>query len=127
VEQIGPHRWILLADLAFYSRRYPGLFVAPRGFQTDFASIPLLAGTVLPKTGAYNPVAVIHDAGYMNALLTEMGSRIYTVKQVADTLFAEGLEAVGVPWWRRALMVRVVRWFGDPLGHPGADLEAVGR
>lgn len=120
-EQLSAHTWILTDDLHFLSARYPGVFVAPRGFQTDFASIPLVVGSLIPKTGAYNRVGVIHDAGYMNALVTEHGERIFTVKQVADNLFAEGLEAVGVPAWRRFLMVRAVRLFGDPLGHPLAE------
>jgi hypothetical protein len=118
VEKIGPRRWILIDDLLFQSERYEGVFVAPRGFQTDLASIPALLGSLFPIVGSYDPVAVIHDAGYMHALVTQNGIRIHTVKHVADNLFAEGLKAVGVGFLRRRLMTRMVRLFGDPAQHP---------
>jgi hypothetical protein len=118
VEKIGPRRWLLIDDLLFHSARYDGVFVAPRGFQSDFASIPSLMGSLFPIVGSYDPVAVIHDAGYMHALATQNGTRIHTVKHVADNLFAEGLKAVGVGFLRRRLMTRMVRLFGDPLTHP---------
>jgi hypothetical protein len=117
-EQIGSHRWLLIDDLQFYSEKYQGVFIAPRGFQSDLASVPNILGSLIPKTGAYNPVAVIHDAGYMHALVTKNGIRIHTVKHVADNLFAEGLKAVGVGFLRRRMMTRMVRLFGDPAMHP---------
>jgi hypothetical protein len=118
VEKIGPRRWMLTDDLHFASVRYDGVFVAPRGFQCDFASIPSILGSLFPIVGAYDPVAVIHDAGYVHALITRSGTRIHTVKHVADNLFDEGLRAVGVGFLRRRLMTRMVRLFGDPLAHP---------
>jgi hypothetical protein len=121
IRKIGPRRWMLINDLHFQSERYWGTFVVPRGFQTDFASIPSVLGSLFPIVGAYDPVAVVHDAGYMHALTTLSGTRVHTVKHVADNLFAEGLEAVGVGWLRRRLMTRMVRLFGDPLTHPLAN------
>jgi hypothetical protein len=118
IEKIGPRRWMLIDDLKFHSERYDGVFVAPRGFQSDFASIPGVLGSLFPIVGSYDPVAVIHDAGYMHALTTLSGTRVHTVKHVADNLFAEGLKAVGVGFLRRRLMTRMVRLFGDPAVHP---------
>jgi hypothetical protein len=127
VVQIGPHRWRLLADLRFYSAQYRGVFIAPTGYECDFASVPRILGSLIPKTGGYNCVGVIHDAGYTNNLVTADGQRIFTVKQVADDLFAEGLKAVGVNWFQRVLMVQAVRRFGDPEGHPSVVQVAGGQ
>lgn len=122
VEQVGPHRWRLLEDLLYRSVKYPGVFVAPAGYETDFASIPRIIGSLIPKDGIYNKVGVIHDAGYNNMLRTMDGVRIFTTKQVADNLFAEGLKAVGVNPVTRFLMVQAVRRFGDPDG-PTAEMR----
>ncbi len=131
VEQIGARTWMLTDDLAYLSDRFRGIFIAPSGFQTDFASIPRGVWNLVPKEGIYNKVGVIHDAGYVNALLTsELLSmdgprkRVFTVKSVADDLFEEGLKAVGVNRFQRWLMVLAVRKFGDPDGHPLAKVEA---
>lgn len=118
VRKIGERRWLLLDDLRFRSVLYPGVFVAPRGFQTDLASIPQAAYTLFPPVGWYDYSAVIHDAGYGGALTTEDGTRIYATKDVADQLFLEGMEARDVPWMVRKLMYQAVRQFGNPAAHP---------
>lgn len=119
LRQIGPHRWMTLDTLVFRSACYAGLFVVPRGFQTDLASIPAaLWGPLLPPVGAHDRAAVLHDAAYAHALLTRGGARIRCAKTVADTLFDEALRADGVPGWRRVLMVAAVRRFGTPDIHP---------
>lgn len=117
-EKIGPRRWLLIDDLLYRSAILPGVFIAPRGFQTDLASIPRPFWVMFPKVDVWDHIAVIHDAAYGNALMTQGGERIFLVKLWADRLFAEGLQVAGVGNPRRALMYRLVSWFGDPLGHP---------
>jgi hypothetical protein len=117
-EKIGAQRWLLTDDLHFRSARYAGVFVVSRGFQTDLASIPRVFWVVAPKVDLYDQAAVVHDAGYGNALLTEDGRRVFAAKAVCDRLFHEGMLAMKVPTWRAALMFKVVDALGKPDGHP---------
>jgi hypothetical protein len=117
-EPLSRSRWILTDSLVFRSEKYRGKLIAPRGFQTDFASIPRIVQWLFPKRGPWDLAAVIHDAAYSNALMTENGERIFCIKRVADDLFSEGMKAEDVSGWRVRSMTRTVRIFGDPLGHP---------
>lgn len=118
LRKLGERTWLLLAHLEFYSARYQGTVIAPRGLQTNLASIPRLAWVVCPPIGWYDPAAVIHDAAYGNALVTPNGDRIFTIKAVADNLLLEGMDAMHVNPVVRQTMTRLVRWFGNPDGHP---------
>jgi hypothetical protein len=123
IEVIGNRSWMLIDDLVFYSGQYRGRFVAPAGFQTDLASVPRLVWNVFPKVGLHDKAAVIHDAGYANALTTYHDNpmackRIFTVKSVADDLFREGMVAEGVHAVSRWFMYQAVKRFGTPEGHP---------
>lgn len=91
IRKVGEREWELLADFRFESNLYPGVFVAPAGMRTNFASIPRFLWRVLPPIGNYDEAAVIHDGGYQNCLVTPSGMRIRTVKFVADNLFHEAL------------------------------------
>jgi len=117
-EKIGPYRWILLDDFHFQSKRFNGIFVAPRGFQTDLASIPLRLGSVIPRVGAWDWASVPHDAGYGNSLVTVRDERIYLIKEYCDLIFLDGLLAVGVERELARTMYAAVKLFGDHKGHP---------
>jgi hypothetical protein len=118
IEKVSRSRWILIDSLVYESIRYRGVFIAPRGFQTDLASIPQPLWSIIPKIGDHDMAAVLHDAAYAHALLTRTGERIHCVKHVADNLFAEALCECPIPGLRRWLMVRAVRMYGDPAVHP---------
>ena len=117
-EKIGAQRWLLIDDLVFQSTDLKAVMIAPRGFQTDLASIPRSLWTLFPKVDIWDQPAVMHDAGYANALMTEHGDRVFMIKPLCDRLFNEGLKVVGVNPFKRQLMYRLVSMFGDPLGHP---------
>lgn len=74
------------------------------GFVTDFASIPRIFRIFIPKLGRYNKAAVVHDAIYKNAVA---GYRF--TRRVADKIFLNGMEDLGVPKWKRMLMYWAVR------------------
>lgn len=112
---------MLTDDLKFYSAKYRGVFIAPRGFQHNLASIPQIVQSLIPKVGKWDKGSTIHDAAYGNALTTEDGRRIFCVKRVADDLFYEGLKAEGVNGLLAWMMHRAVKIGGDPLGHPLAN------
>lgn len=117
-EKIGAHRWLLTDDLVYRSAFLSGVLIAPRGYQTDLASIPRLGWVIFPKVDVYDSASVAHDAGYGHALVTEHGDRIHLIKRLADRLFLEAMEALGVPWWQRTLMYRAVSVFGNQDAHP---------
>lgn len=52
----------LLRDLGYQHEDHREPFVVPRGFVTDFASVPHLFTWLVPKSGDFLPAAVLHDA-----------------------------------------------------------------
>ena len=121
MRKIGAQRWLLLDDLVFQSVELNGLLIAPRGFQTDLASIPRALWAVFPKEDVYDQAAVIHDGAYGHALLTRGQQRVEVVKPVADRLFYEAMLACGFGKVRAQLLYRAVSLFGNPAAHPLAD------
>lgn len=92
-------------DLVFEGSR-GDCVIAPRGFVTDFASVPrLLHGFIGPR-GPYTKAAIIHDR--LRVLLRtkywEINSRD------TDGLFRLMLEVLGVGFWMRWFMWTGVRW-----------------
>ena len=75
----------------------------PKGFYTDFASIPRLCQMLISPVGRHVKAAVIHDYLYQNKKPT---------RKEADKIFLEAMKVLGVAWWRRWIMYRAVRHFG---------------
>ena len=92
------------------------ILVAPKGTPTDGASIPRFFWRLIgsPLTGAYRKAAVIHDAGYKGTLRWFNGCGVIDYdREMVDNLFLELMKALGVSPWRRWMMYRGVRWFGQ--------------
>lgn len=88
-------RWVLTDPFEFHCRIDGNThrIVVPRGFLTDFASVPLPLRLVLPPWGRYGFASVVHDWLYWEQSLP---------RETADVLLLEGM---------RTLRVRVpVRW-----------------
>ncbi len=76
----------------------------PKGFQTDYASIPsVLIPFFLNYEKNYQKEAVIHDWLYW--------SQIYP-RKTADKILNDALTIGGMPRFKRWLMYRAVRMFG---------------
>lgn len=105
---------VLLTNLRFFSAQLQRTVMAPRGMETDFASIPWGVWNLFPKRGLHDRAAVIHDAAYRGRLRDVVGNPIGVSKKVADNLFDEALRASGVSWFARTFMVLAVRIFGRP-------------
>lgn len=118
VEKIGPQTWLLIDDLHFQSQALDRIVIAPRGFQTDFASIPRFLWSIFPKVDRWDAAAAVHDAGYAGALTDIDGNRIAVTKKESDRLFLEGCRALKVNVIIARIMYVMVRLFGDPLDHP---------
>jgi len=103
VRRVDADEWSLIDDLVYEGRWQR--FVVPAGFRTDFATVPLVVGWLVPRFGAYTLAAILHDW-----LCTE-GIRSGTVtSRQADGIFRRVMRESGVPVLRRWLMWAGVRW-----------------
>lgn len=71
----------------------------PKGYETDFASIPRPAWWLLPPTGAWRRAAVFHD------YLCDIG----TPRFLTDAIFRHIMEETGVKVWQRVVIYYTVR------------------
>lgn len=118
----GPGLWRLTADVIY--RGATDTFVVPRGFHTDFATIPQLLMWLIPRDGAHTLAAVLHDWAVTEGIRT---GRI--TPRDADGLLRRALRELGVRPVRRWLMWVGVRVgaIANPLRRPGTlrDVPAI--
>lgn len=92
---------ILVEDWTF---RWKGKkFIVPKGFVTDYASIPRLFSRILPQRGPYNRAALAHDWLYWSGILT---------KSEADHVLYDLADRFGVGFLDRQLLLRGVQLGG---------------
>lgn len=99
VEQLAEkidEKWRLELPLVYYSETLRRSISVPKGFVTDFASVPRLPIMYWLAGGKANKAAVVHD------FLYRQGSGVSRAD--ADSVFVEAMEVTGQPAWRRALM-----------------------
>jgi hypothetical protein len=87
----------LAQPLVYWSALFNAEMIVPAGFVTDFASIPRLLHTIIPKHGKYDAPAVLHDAAYQTG---HIGDRSITQLD-ADRLMLEAMQVKGVRWTQR--------------------------
>lgn len=105
VEYIDGKNWRLIEEFTFCSS--DAIIIVPKGFVTDFASIPRAFWIILPPTGPmYGKAAVVHDYMYV------VGQHENYTKAQADRTFLEGMTLLGVPVWKRSIMYKAVCRFG---------------
>jgi hypothetical protein len=109
------HRPLFVLQTTVWLRTIHGWLRIPRGYVTDFGSIPALATaltlTDLQPIGAHAWAALGHDWRYA---IGQVGLR-----PIADEIFRERMRVDGVPAYRREVMYRAVR-----LGGAGGYAEA---
>lgn len=76
----------------------------PRGYHTDFASVPRGLWNLFPPAGPYAAAAVIHDYLCDNEVLCS--------RFLADAIFREIMYRLGVPWYTRLAVYYAVRMYG---------------
>ncbi|MDJ0712887.1 MAG: DUF1353 domain-containing protein [Prochloraceae cyanobacterium] len=90
------------------------LFVIPRSFTSDLASIPPIV--FWWQYGSWNIAAIAHDwayiFGYLLIVKDDKLTQLTVSKQEADCIFADINYSLGVPDWVNFLMFLAVRWFG---------------
>lgn len=99
--------WYLREDFS-YQNSQPAIITVPRGFNTDFASVPRVLWWLLPKWGKYGNAAVLHD--YLYAEQKVDGKAI--VREEADNIFREAMKSLHVPYWQEFILYWGVRLFG---------------
>ena len=109
VTPIGKGRWRLNGKLVYQSTGKDCWIIAPKGFTTDFASIPRVLWPLYPPYGdTWGKAAVIHDYLYSTQADPD-GDAIK--RKWADQVFLEALKVLRANWWRRTIMYQTVRWF----------------
>jgi hypothetical protein len=103
--QIDDRHWELLADLRYQSAVYPSMLVIPRGFVTDYASVPRAPLTYLLFGGRGNAAAVVHDFLYQLHIRD-------VDKATADNVFREALTVLGYNGATCWTMYKAVDLFG---------------
>lgn len=96
--------WVLGNDLVFTIRHTGQRIVVPRGFVTDFASVPRIFWTFFPKHGEYTRAAIVHDYLYWQQQCT---------RSQADELFDIVMEDSDVDTTSRFTIYAAVRVWGD--------------
>ena len=99
--------WCLMEDFSYAigSENSRNRVDVPKGFTTDFASIPSFLWFALPKWGKYGNAAVIHDYLYYDQSTTRLK---------ADNIFLEAMMVLEVPVWQRFSLytgVRIAGWW----------------
>lgn len=94
--------WILHEDLA-YKTGSEEVITVPKGFITDFASVPIVCNWFIPKSGKYDPAAVIHDWLYFKK---------EKPRNVCDGIFCDAMKDLGVNYAQASVMYYALRSFG---------------
>ena len=97
------NRGELLDDFIYLSEVLEDIIVVPKGFETDFASVPRILWNILPPIGKYTKAAVIHDYLYAK------GENL--TRNKADAVFLEAMRDLDV--WE---VTRFSMWMGVRLG-----------
>ena len=106
-----PDRWELMESVSFQTRA--GEVTVPRGYTTDFASVPVWLWGFFPPIGRYNRATILHDWWYDNRLFeAELGAD--EARRLADLELYERLKAVEPHKpIRNYCMYLACRWFGQ--------------
>jgi len=116
----GDSRIFMLTKSFWYDSRI-GWIEVPRGFRTDGASIPRIFWNILSPFGQYFPAALVHDFLYSKA------SGWHIDRALADQIFLDAMEDIGVSWLTRHTIHRAVRlggWKGYKKSPLNLDLKA---
>lgn len=108
--EIGAKRFHVSKPLIFYSAMLKREISVPVGFETDFASIPWFLQSLIQVNGQHIHAAVIHDY-----LCIHKDEELMTQK-IADNVFLECMEVLGVRVTQRTAMFWGVRAYQSTLG-----------
>ena len=96
VREVDDDTWELLEQLVYVGSRET--FTVPKGFQTDFASVPRAFVWLLPRYGRYTKASILHD------YLCEEAKAGRFNRDDADGIFRRAMRELGVSFLRRWIM-----------------------
>lgn len=96
--------WVLGNDLVYTIGESGHRIVVPRGFVTDFASVPRIFWTFFPRHGEYTRAAIVHDFLYWEQKCT---------REQADELFDIVMAGTHVDSTSRFTIYAAVRVWGN--------------
>lgn len=140
--QEGRRVAVLAKDLGYISYEFENdvpsratIYVVPRYYITDFASIPWPASYLISPFGDHAEAAVIHDWLYAvgsgaDPSDSDYKGKVQRARLDADLTFYRAMRESGVPLWRRRIMFGAVRLgggasFGADEEWYGADCDMV--
>ena len=92
----------------------------PKGFRTDFASIPWPLNKIIKQDGPYAKAACVHDKLLIHIKkYSDTGNYPYLTRLIADAIFYEAMLVSGVPRyiaWPFYTAVRLFSIFGYGYG-----------
>ncbi len=114
VKVLAGHKFELFRPFTFHldSKYSHRMIKVPRGFITDFASIPKQLWSILPPYGKPTKAAVLHDYLYKYHGFVSNDQFISYTRKEADQIFLKAMEVLGVDAVKRGIMYNAVRWFG---------------
>ena len=103
-ELIGKNRWSVYKKFTYHVDKYPSkeVITIPKGFETDFASVPRIFWLFISPIDKHAKAAVVHDYCYVYAP--------YDRKR-CDEIFLEAIKVLGVPKWKQHCLYYGVRIF----------------
>lgn len=109
--------WVLGNNLVYKLRGTDQEIVVPRGFVTDFASVPRVFWTLFPRHGRYTRASILHDFLYWDQSCT---------REQADELFDAVMTDSAVDSASRLTIYATVRMWGDSAWQENATAKAQG-
>lgn len=106
--------WVLDEPLKYecITSGFRGVVIeVPRGFITDFASVPRIPVVYWLLGDTAHKAAVIHDLCYRRPDITK------TSRKEADMIFRDAMKESGVALWRAEAMYQGLRCFGGANYH----------
>jgi len=101
----GRRLYVLNDEFPFCDRQTGEVYVVPKGFVTDFASVPAAARAIIEPEGPAARAAIIHDWLYA---VGEIGAR-----DKADAVFYRAMKTYGVDELKARLAYQAVRIGGE--------------
>ena len=109
--------WVLQRPLQYRILDTDISIVVPRGFVTDYASVPSIFWSLLSPYGRYGSPAIVHDFLYWDQRCT---------RKEADDLFELAMQEQEVPAPTRAVIYSSVRAGGDNAWRLNAEQKKQG-
>lgn len=104
IEALKKSNFYKLTKTFSYQDKVYGKITVPRGFKTDFASVPKLFHGVIDDDASYiREAAVIHDYLYSSGELPRVE---------CDKVLERAMKELGAKWYQRKLVYYAVRVFG---------------